>query len=58
MASYLMLHRETGCLLSGYVLGSAQPEEIEKANQRLLEAQSDWRLIEQSLVPCGSNATP
>jgi hypothetical protein len=55
MASYQMAHRETGVILSGYVIKSAKKEEIKAANQRLHDSLSPWKYLEVLDQTCQSS---
>jgi hypothetical protein len=46
MASFRLMHRATGVVLSGYVVLSATPQEIENANSNLSRNGSSYRYIE------------
>jgi hypothetical protein len=46
MASFRLMHRATGVVLSGYVVLSATPQEIESANSNLSRNGSSYRYIE------------
>lgn len=45
MASYRLMHRVTGVVLSGYCVLSATQAEIDQANHRLHQAGSSYRYI-------------
>jgi hypothetical protein len=48
MASFRLMHRATGVVLSGYVVLSATPQEIETANRNLSASGSCFRYIDSS----------
>jgi hypothetical protein len=48
MASFRLMHRATGVVLSGYVVLSATPQEIESANANLSRNGSSYRYIESA----------
>lgn len=45
MDSYQLVHRRTGMLLRGYLVGAADQAEIQHANQRLQAVASDFRYV-------------
>lgn len=47
MASYRLMNRVTGIILSGYCVLSATEAEIAQANQRLSQSGSTFRFVAQ-----------
>jgi hypothetical protein len=47
MSSYHLVNKETGIVMAGYVVKSAQPEEIAIANRRLSDSLSSWKFLEE-----------
>ena len=52
MASFRLMHRATGVVLSGYCVLSATPQEIDTANHNLSRSGSCFRYIDESTIPC------
>jgi hypothetical protein len=55
MASFALVHNETGCSISGYVLREASESEVNEANLRMGMVHSQWRyekLPAQSPAAC------
>jgi hypothetical protein len=45
MASWRLMHRATGAVLTGYIVLSASPAEIEQANSNLRTSGSGYRYV-------------
>jgi hypothetical protein len=59
MASFRLMHRATGVVLSGYVVLSATSQEIDTANANLSRSGSAFRYVDAASIPClapGSSA--
>lgn len=52
MASFRLMHRATGVVLSGYCVLSATPQEIDTANHNLSRSGSCFRYIDEATIPC------
>jgi hypothetical protein len=53
MASWRLMHRATGMVLSGYIVLSASPTEIDQANSKLKTSGSDFRYVPNQHEPPG-----
>ncbi len=51
MASWRLMHRATGVVLSGYIVLSASPAEIEQANSNLKHRGSGFRYVPNQHEP-------
>lgn len=51
MASFRLMHRATGVVLTGYVVLSASQAEIDHANRNLRESGSGYRYVEALALP-------
>lgn len=51
MASFRLMHRATGVVLSGYVVLSATAQEIDTANANLHRNGSSFRYVDASTIP-------
>lgn len=43
MPAFQLSHKETGVIISGYVLRSASIDEVNAANKRMADTFSEWR---------------
>lgn len=55
MASWRLMHRATGMVLTGYVVLSASTAEIDSANSNLRARNSEYRYVPS---PCASERSP